>query len=349
MMKKSRSNAKKNTLLLCVSILFAMVLSEIIVRLFNLSPTVSEIQLGHYRLSENPLVRFELKKNAPYVHKDFQNFFTNSFGFVERDWTVPKEEDVTRIAVLGDSVTMAISVPYGQRYTDLLQNQLNQAFPATTHEVLNLGVGGYNFLQEIALFEEKYELIRPDMVIYGYCLNDANPVADGGVYQGLLDQMDREATSWLSSQRKGLQNRMMRALLRSHLFKLIYFHYTTSLKSGKSDPIMLRGSSYILETGFTILSTLKKRHGFKACIVIFPAFRDFSDYKYGSLHRLLIEKSTQYGIEVFDLLQAFQKKSKEDGRDFRSTPEDYCHMNALGHQVAADAIFKNVFLKEHSP
>ena len=82
---------KNSTLLFC-SILFSLIFTELIVRVFNLSPTISSLRVGHYVISQNPLLRYELKKNAKaYTEKqsapegvfwdgvNWGNFSTNSY------------------------------------------------------------------------------------------------------------------------------------------------------------------------------------------------------------------------------------------------------------------------------
>jgi hypothetical protein len=87
---------------------------------------------------------------------------TNALGF--RDDTVaPKQPGEYRIAVLGDSFTVAAGVPFEELYTRRLERALRVDRPQT--RVLNLAVGGYNIVQYGLVLKEAGLALRPDLVL----------------------------------------------------------------------------------------------------------------------------------------------------------------------------------------
>jgi hypothetical protein len=101
----------------------------------------------------------------------------NRFGFRERNFAVPKPEGTFRIMVLGDSITWGIGLPVEERYTNLLEGFLRDSAPALRAEVLNFSIPGIGTFHEAALLHVYQELVDPDLVAVGFCLNDPQPQA----------------------------------------------------------------------------------------------------------------------------------------------------------------------------
>jgi lysophospholipase L1-like esterase len=102
-------------------------------------------------------------------------YFINSLGFRDYEFTKEKNSDVLRIAVVGDSITFGTGVELEQTFSKVLERRLNLRPELSDWkiEVLNLGVGaasaGQNFLRI------KYDALtfEPDLILYAYYANDA--------------------------------------------------------------------------------------------------------------------------------------------------------------------------------
>ncbi len=90
----------------------------------------------------------------------------------------PRKEQVFRILTFGDSFTYGYGVPEHETYSAVLQKLLRDDYAV---EVYNFGVYAYNstdVLKEITRLvlhdqaRSKPELLDPDLIIYGVCLND---------------------------------------------------------------------------------------------------------------------------------------------------------------------------------
>jgi lysophospholipase L1-like esterase len=88
----------------------------------------------------------------------------------------PKTDHVYRVMVVGDSLTYGDGLPEEWRFSNLLDRWMKQQFRI---EFLNLGVDGAQS-EDILNFIKKYlPVLKPDLVIYGVCVNDFLPSGRG--------------------------------------------------------------------------------------------------------------------------------------------------------------------------
>jgi lysophospholipase L1-like esterase len=95
----------------------------------------------------------------------------NSHGYRNKEVLVKKKPGVTRIMMLGDSLTFGWGVPAENTVSAQLEKLLtndNQQF-----EVINTGVGNTNTEMQIASFLDKGIILSPDIVVLNYFINDA--------------------------------------------------------------------------------------------------------------------------------------------------------------------------------
>ncbi|MEE9303181.1 MAG: GDSL-type esterase/lipase family protein [Thiotrichaceae bacterium] len=99
----------------------------------------------------------------------------NQLGYRERDFTNPKPDDVFRVIVLGDSLTMGMGLAESERYTHLTEKRLRKQFPERKIEILNFGMSGYPTVTERDDLLKHYEFVKPDLIVIGFCINDTQP------------------------------------------------------------------------------------------------------------------------------------------------------------------------------
>ncbi len=94
----------------------------------------------------------------------------NSEGLRDRNYPKIKPENTLRIAVLGDSFTLAAQVPLEKTYTSILEQQLTlcEAFQGKKIEVINFGVDGYGTAQELLTLRQQVWDYQPDLVILAF-------------------------------------------------------------------------------------------------------------------------------------------------------------------------------------
>lgn len=129
-------------------------------------------QLGDIvRLHSDNRIVFELR---PHTRGTFigQQIEINSLGMRDKERSVEKSPGTFRILALGDSHTFGWGVGQNETWPSVLEEKLLVKYPKRDFEVMNLGVPGYNAVQEVQAFETKAEALNPDLVIINYCNND---------------------------------------------------------------------------------------------------------------------------------------------------------------------------------
>lgn len=84
----------------------------------------------------------------------------------------PKRAGTFRIIVLGDSLTYGYGIAEEDTYPRVLEKLLSEAFRV---EVLNLGVSPAQSPDIYRILRRKLPDLRPELVVYGVCLNDFLP------------------------------------------------------------------------------------------------------------------------------------------------------------------------------
>jgi hypothetical protein len=99
---------------------------------------------------------------------------TSDEGFRSREYPVEKTGHRLRVAGIGDSLMFGWGVEQGADYLAILERRLNEGAGGTTWEALNTAVPGYNLAMEVETLKTKVLKYRPDVVVYGFCPNDAS-------------------------------------------------------------------------------------------------------------------------------------------------------------------------------
>jgi hypothetical protein len=99
---------------------------------------------------------------------------TNAEGFRSAEYPVEKAGRRFRIAGIGDSLMFGWGVDQDAGYLALLERRLNREPEGPRWEVFNTAVPGYNAAMEVETLETKVLRYRPDLVVYGFCPNDAS-------------------------------------------------------------------------------------------------------------------------------------------------------------------------------
>ncbi|MDY6807070.1 MAG: SGNH/GDSL hydrolase family protein, partial [Cyanobacteriota bacterium] len=99
----------------------------------------------------------------------------NSDGLRGEEIVKPKPEDTFRIALLGDSFTIAVQVPLEQTYAKVMENELSQkckVLAGKKIEVLNFGANGYSSSQQLLTLKNKVWQFDPDLVMLGFFIGN---------------------------------------------------------------------------------------------------------------------------------------------------------------------------------
>lgn len=335
------------------SILITLLGAEVVLR--SLGPDrLRSLETGRELLiqrSQNPDLRYELRPNAR-VRVWGIDVAINSSGFRGPEID-PEKGSRRRILILGDSITFGNRLPEAVVYPTLLARRLGLAESGT--QILNFGVGGYDVLQQVALLEHRGLRFQPDMVVLGYCLNDA------GIASVNLEYLDRymalrespwlrsrlvqllfrarETVGWSARQNRpavfaetyqgridpiGPEETRLLALMRTAADRGPIHWYADPAKIGR------------IRYSFRRLRELADEHGFRPLVMIIPFLTQLDGrYPYESAHRIVRSEARARGLQVLDLTSRFMAADIES---LRPNETDFVHPNEEGHRLIADAL-----------
>ncbi|MFC1852434.1 SGNH/GDSL hydrolase family protein [candidate division CSSED10-310 bacterium] len=154
---------KKNILLVIASITVTLFVFETIFRI----------------ISDNQEWWIENRASDPYVYP------INKYSFRDFDYEQEKSPGTVRIACIGDSFTWGAGVKFDDSFPKRLERTMNVLLRPDTgkkYEVMNFSWFGSSTFQQVNRLESIKEF-QPDMIVLGYCLNDAEDWTDKkGVY-----------------------------------------------------------------------------------------------------------------------------------------------------------------------
>ncbi|MDD5020536.1 MAG: SGNH/GDSL hydrolase family protein [Endomicrobiaceae bacterium] len=277
--------------------------------------------------SENKTLGYELKKNLNY-----SGIKTNSSGFRDREFSILKNDKTKRILVLGDSLTLAVNINQQKNiFTVRLEDILNKTGLSLKYEVFNMGIDGYNTVQEAENLKRNGLKYNPDIVIVVYCLNDDDKDINDIYYASLFNK-----------------NRLNRLLFKSAVYRKIYLFFLEKFwiikMHGQISRIDSKYKSMDFDCiGFEMFKDLQREYKFKLYVFIVPYFSDYKNYSDIKIHKRVTDRLKRYPeIRYFDLLEDFSRVTS-DGKIFRhNNPDDFCHPNEKGHELIAEFMYNKL-------
>lgn len=112
----------------------------------------------------------------------------NSWGFREREFDLRNPLGVYRIAIIGDSITYGQGIEVEQRFSNVLERQLNNHEGKRKYEVLNFGRNGAETVDEVQFLLHPVLNTKPDFVLLQWYQNDVEGHDKNGrpSFQGLV-------------------------------------------------------------------------------------------------------------------------------------------------------------------
>jgi len=169
-MKMNRRVILTNISLLFLSTLFALVLSEVALRLMGFSPMYVSPERDRFWKYDSLLGwSHQPGQEGTFETPQFQsNVRINDKGLRDRPHSYERQNDTERILVLGDSFAWGYGVEESERFSQLLEKSMDV-------EVINAGVSGYSTDQELLWYRNegiKYETNIVILVVTGNDVGD---------------------------------------------------------------------------------------------------------------------------------------------------------------------------------
>ncbi|MEA5500655.1 MAG: SGNH/GDSL hydrolase family protein [Limnoraphis robusta] len=188
------------------SVLFGVFIGEIGLRLAGIEGLKKLPQPGHGNFSpsfytmSHPDLGWVNRPGASGIWEQEGKAYIeiNIEGLRDNIHPKTKAKDAVRIAVLGDSFTLAVQVDVKQTYWSVIENELKscQGLKGKTVEVMNFGVDGYGTAQELLMLREKVWDYNPDIVILSFFIGndiiDNSPGLESNHYRPFFVYKDGE-------------------------------------------------------------------------------------------------------------------------------------------------------------
>ncbi|MCE1247180.1 MAG: SGNH/GDSL hydrolase family protein, partial [Firmicutes bacterium] len=114
----------------------------------------------------HPLLFWELSKDAEVIFPDGKEIKTNYYGFRYEEFPIKKPPGEYRFILVGDSTAYGVHIEEGERFSDLLEKDLQQRFPEKKIRVINAAVDGYSTFQIYELITTNLMKYEPDCILY---------------------------------------------------------------------------------------------------------------------------------------------------------------------------------------
>ena len=315
------SRVRSRLVALAVGICLAVTVSELVVRLYEGFPLLPLVPPA---VTPAPRIHIVPSPSRGYELPRGEWPATNSVGLRDYERPLEKPPGTFRILGLGDSVTYGYRVPLDDSILKVLERRLN-ATGEGQYDVLNLGVPGYNTVQEERMLEEVGLAYAPDLILLTYVLNDADEVLDA------QDAIGRAAD--LAEPPPLLAE----TIGRFYLPQLVYSRQAQlrelddpAAKFAKDQPGWQASRNALAE-----MARLARAHGVPLAVAIFPFLVHLDQrHPYAAIYQLIASTVRQVGGHPIELLPAFLGQA---ARPLWVGPADY-HPNARAHAIMALAV-----------
>lgn len=251
------------------------------------------------------------------------SFELNSQGFRERNFA-PKSAGTKRVVIVGDSFTVGHGLPNTLAYPRLLESRLQRALEhgpelqsgdlrSTSVEVLNLGRGNTDLPAIARSAEHALRHLAPDVLVYGYFMNDSVPGIERDTASPIHDMLD---AGWVAVDQSPSMTRIGRSEPgRSRVFDLVqrFFadrsvtHATIDWYQRLHEPAAWRSTL----ARIVAMSQSARARDARFVLLLLPLPFEIADSPFAEAHRQMQEATSRAGIEVVDALPALARHSDE--------------------------------------
>jgi lysophospholipase L1-like esterase len=257
---------------------------------------------------------------------------TNSAGMRGPELALRAAPGTFRIAVIGDSIAMGQGVDEADTYAARLQRDLDARGAGRRYEVMNLGIAGMNILHCVRRLVNVGLRYRPDLVIYGYTLNDIegpayqrNTEEAAAAYRNLLARYQDSPSALL----RAVWPRLV--VLRSALWPI-----PGSYEYALEQNYFRRPEAWAQVTrGLDQLAAITRRSGICGVVFIHPVIQHLRlGHAFQRFYARVADAARERGLYA---IQAYPHFRGRDSRPLRFDVFDR-HPTAEGHRLLAEAL-----------
>lgn len=292
-----------------------------------------------YRL--RPDATLEGKRTPYFVHPAIH---TNSMGFRDHEFVLPKPAGTFRVLSLGDSYAFGWGVALEETYAKRLEHALRTDAPAAHAEVLNAGVPSYESWRELRVLERTGPVLDPDLVLCQVADNDLGEEGAGwkhadlrlpawGVRAGRSSRLVTLAITLVSSGLEGLRELRARGagadtVARSDAALTAYMRGLAE----ENDSSFTRNEPWTEGIVRNYVRMNELAHGAFLCLLVPNRYQSTAEGYHESALTILATRLTRQGVRAINLC-AYLRAHRGEPLTLADT-----HPNARGHQLIADTL-----------
>jgi hypothetical protein len=310
----------------------------------------------------DPDLIFRLPANArgTEVQEEFAiRIETNAHGLRDRDFASEKPNGVvSRMLVLGDSMTHGMGVEAEDTYPKVLERLLAGLAGPGKYEVINAGIYGYGTDQEVVLFEKLIPLYHPDIALLAFfALNDFADNMNGRLFEVRDGRLVRLALSKESSPKYRLWRRLVAVrtfpgyqfliahshlanLIRVRLWSLPEFQRVYFPQPVRADPSWEDRAWELTARLLERFLDLARQHDIRPLLLLIPS-RDQvspgSDALLDARMERVIAFAREQNVPIIDPRKLLKEAAAQGEVLFY--PKDG-HMTARGHRIVAEYVYR---------
>jgi lysophospholipase L1-like esterase len=313
--------------------------------------------------TDDPALGYRLKPGARvrFATPEFDtSIAVNASGVRDDEELGPKSANERRILILGDSLVLAVQVPFQQTFGELLEHRLNTVQSALKYRVVNAGVQGYGPVEELLLFRAIAPTVQPDLVVVTIFVgNDAEEAVTSA------PRLETQGRSTAEAIRQTTATRLRRLVRRSMVLQVLRLRVTAATSrfswaaprpeppvqsyAAAPAPRIAQGLA-ITRRAVEAIVAESSRRGARTAVILMPARFQVDEADYGRLREIVREAGGQLvrdaatnrfkdalagiGAPVFDPLPAMRAALPGPDLFFQQT----VHLTPRGHQVVATAV-----------
>ena len=329
----------KNILLLTVSLIVALVIMELVLRIAA-PPVINWVAPQESYLFDSQIGHWLKPGQKSFTHDKPVN--TNSAGLRDREYSLHPPSGTIRILALGDSQTFG----NGLRLVETWPKQLEAILNARTdmsgsYEVINAGLAGSDTWQHEIILDRLLPKYNPHVVILAFYVNDVvkkfTPSQD---WYKKHKAKQNELAYMLKKSALLLSLRSALDAVRNIVSPSDGFRYQQALLRGESNAV-LDGRWQQVSTSIASMKQMCDAGNSKFVIISLPR-RDQVDgtFPWSGYYGKLVSIAQQYQVPVFSMLEPLQAAYSEHGKTL-FIPWDG-HNTALANRAIAESISREL-------
>jgi lysophospholipase L1-like esterase len=295
-----------------------------------------------YQRSDDAELIYEPRPSSR-VPMEYGEAFFDDHGMRDDRPHAIERSDRTRVAILGDSLVWSEFLALEQSLPRKLQQELGDH-----HEVLPLGVTGYDTTQEARWYERAARPFRPQIVVLVWCMNDMMIMSGPFEHWSTPHEQERKRAqerylervapvrretidSVLADRERGSTLRLLSRAL--GIFERWQFdrHYDDEYLAVARDAERVAS----MRRAFERFGAAVRADGAQGIVVISPVLEAWDDYHWRAIHTEVSRAARQSHLRIIDPLDRWRADHRPE--DLRISG-DNLHYGEHGNEVLAGEI-----------